>query len=102
MLFRSLQKSVQEQWITKPGGFTAHTEVLKSDAFRKATAYNAPFADSIDTMRDFWNAPCFNELLSETQKYVGQAVDGQMDPMAAMQKLAESKERILKENGLLQ
>ncbi len=96
-----LQKSVQEQWITKPGGFTAHTEILKSDTFRKATAYNAPFADSIDSMRDFWNVPCFNELLTETQKYVGQAIDGEMDPMAAMQKLAEEKERILKENGLL-
>ena len=42
-----------------------------------------------------------HSLLSETQKYVGQALDGQMDPMAAMQKLAEEKERILREKGLL-
>jgi len=96
-----LKRDVQEQWITKPGGFTAHVDILKSDAFRKATPYNAPFADSIDSMRDFWNVPCFNELLSETQKYVGQAIDGQMEPMAALQKLAEEKERILKEKGLL-
>ncbi len=96
-----LQRDVQEQWIKKPAGFTAHTEILKSDAFRGATPYNAPFADSIDTMRDFWNVPCFNELLAETQKYVGQAIDGDMDPMAAMKKLAEEKERILREKGLL-
>lgn len=96
-----LKKDVQEQWITKPGGFTAHAEVLKSEAFRKATPYNAPFADSIDSMRDFWNVPCFNELMSVTQQYLGQAIDGQMDPMAAMQKLAEEKEAILQREGLL-
>jgi multiple sugar transport system substrate-binding protein len=96
-----MQRKTQEKWITKPAGFTANAEILKSDAFRKATPYNAPFADSVDTMQDFWNVPCFNELLSETQKYVGMAIDGQMSTMDALKKLAEEKERILKENGLL-
>jgi len=96
-----LQRDVQEQWITKPAGFTANAEILKSAAFRGATPYNAPFADSIDTMQDFWNVPCFNELLSETQKHVGKALDGEMPTMEALKKLAEEKERILKEAGLL-
>jgi multiple sugar transport system substrate-binding protein len=91
----------QKKWITKPGGFTANIDILKSDAFRKATAFNAPFADSIDTMQDFWNVPCFNELLSATQKYVGMAVDDQMETKAALAKLADESERILKEAGLL-
>ena len=96
-----LQKKTQEEWITKPAGFTANVDILKSAAFRSQTPYNAPFADSIDTMRDFWNVPCFNELLAVTQRYVGMAVDGEMPTMEALHKLAEEKERILKEAGLL-
>ena len=97
-----LQRATQERWITKPAGFTANRDILKSDAFRKATPYNAPFADSIDTMQDFWNVPCFNELLSETQKYVGMALDGDLPTMEALRQLADAKERILKRDGLLQ
>jgi multiple sugar transport system substrate-binding protein len=96
------QTKIQEKWITKPAGFTANTQILKTEAFRKATPYNAPFADSIDTMRDFWNLPPYNELLSVTQRYIGMAIDGEMDTMEALHKLADEKERILKENGLLQ
>ncbi|MCE9594318.1 MAG: extracellular solute-binding protein [Planctomycetes bacterium] len=96
-----LKRETQEQWITKPAGFTANTAILGSAEFRAKTPYNAPFADSIDTMRDFWNVPQFNELLNVTQKYVGQAVDGQMDTLEALHKLADEKERILREAGLL-
>jgi multiple sugar transport system substrate-binding protein len=91
-----LQKKVQEEWIKKPAGFTANVEILKSEAFRKATPYNAPFADSIDTMQDFWNVPAFNQLLSETQKYVGKAVDGEMATMDALHELADKHEELLK------
>jgi multiple sugar transport system substrate-binding protein len=96
-----LQRSVQEQWITKPAGFTANTEILASDAFRAQTPYNAPFADSIDNMRDFWNVPVFNELLNVTQKYIGQAIDGELPTQEALDKLAAEKERILQRAGLL-
>lgn len=96
-----LQREVQEEWITKPAGFTANTEILASAEFRKLTPYNAPFADSIDTMRDFWNVPVFNELLNVTQKYLGQAIDGEMPTQDALDALAKEKERILKEAGLL-
>jgi multiple sugar transport system substrate-binding protein len=91
----------QEKWITKPAGFTANIAILKSDRFRKATPYNAPFADSIDNMQDFWNVPCYNELLSATQKWIGQAVDDQVDTKTALTNLADESEKILKESGLL-
>ena len=45
-------------------GFTANVDILKSDEFRKATPYNAPFADSLDHLRDFWNVPSYNDLLA--------------------------------------
>ena len=96
-----LQRETQEKWITKPAGFTANTEILSSDEFRALTPYNGPFADSIDGMRDFWNVPVFNELLSETQRYIGMAIDGEMPTAEALDALAEEKERILRENGLL-
>lgn len=96
-----LQRDVQEQWITKPAGFTANNEILSSDEFRALAPYNGPFADSIDAMQDFWNVPVYNELLSVTQKYIGLAVDGEMDTTEALDKLAAEKERILREAGLL-
>lgn len=96
-----LQRKVQEQWITKPAGFTANADILKSPEFRAKTPYNAPFAESVDSMRDFWNVPVFNELLTVTQRYVGMAVDGEMPTEEALRQLAEEKERILKEAGLL-
>jgi hypothetical protein len=52
-------------------------------------------------MQDFWNVPCYNELLSATQKYVGQAIDDQTDTKKALATLADESEKILKENGLL-
>jgi len=93
---------VQEKWITKPAGFTANTEILASDAFRAQTPFNAPFADSIDGMRDFWNVPVFNELLEKTQKYLGQAIDGELPTKDALDRLAAEQERILREAGLLE
>jgi multiple sugar transport system substrate-binding protein len=96
-----LQRKVQEQWVTKPGGFTANTQLLASESFRAQTPYNAPFADSIDTMQDFWNVPVFNELLSVTQRYIGLAIDGEMPTAQALRELALEKERILREAGLL-
>ncbi len=95
------QRAVQERWITKPAGFTANAEILQSEAFRKQTPYNGPFADSVETMQDFWNVPVYNELLEVTQRYIGQAVDGGLPTLEALQKLAQEKERILQEAGLL-
>jgi len=96
-----LQRKVQEQWITKPAGFTANSDILKSPEFRAKAPYNGPFAESVDSMQDFWNVPVFNELLTVTQRYVGMAVDGEMPTEEALRQLAEEKERILKEAGLL-
>ena len=96
-----LKTETQRKWVTKPAGFTANTEILRSAAFRAQTPYNAPFADSIDAMQDFWNVPVFNELLSAAQRHVGSAVDGETPTEEALRELALQMERILRENGLL-
>ena len=88
----------QKKWITKEAGFTANTEILKSDAFRNATPYNAAFADSLDHLRDFWNVPTYNELLAASVREFGSALDGK-DTKAALDDLAKAHEQILKESG---
>jgi len=97
-----LRRETQEQWITKPAGFTADAAILHSQEFRSKTPYNGPLADSIDTMQDFWNVPVYNQLLNAAQRYVGMAVDGEMETGAALHELAREQERILQEAGLLQ
>jgi multiple sugar transport system substrate-binding protein len=96
-----LRTETQQEWITKPAGFTANTEILRSEEFRTLTPYNAPFADSVDAMQDFWNVPVFNELMAASQRYVGMAIDGEMSTADALRDLAVEKERILREAGLL-
>jgi multiple sugar transport system substrate-binding protein len=96
-----LTTEVQKKWITKPAGFTANTAVLKSDEFRNATAYNQPFAESLDYLRDFWNVPQYNELLAAAQRYLGEALDGVKSPVEALAKIAEEHEAIFKEAGFL-
>jgi hypothetical protein len=95
-----LKRENQEKWIRKEAGFTANVEILKSDTFRNATPYNAPFADSLGSVQDFWNVPVYNELLAAAQRYIAEAIDGN-DPKAALDALAKAHEEIFKTAGLL-
>lgn len=94
-----LQKQVQDQWITKDAGFTAHTDILKSEAFANATPYNKPFAESLDYLQDFWNVPIYNELLAVSQRYLGEAIDGVLTDQEALNRLAAEHEKIFKDAG---
>jgi len=97
-----LQEKIQRQWVQKPAGFTANTAILSSEAFAGATAYNRPFAESMDLVRDFWNVPVYNELLSVAQRQLGEALDGRRSPQEALDALAASHERIFSQAWLLQ
>ena len=95
-----LTRKVQEQWVTKPAGFTANLEILKSAAFRTRTPYNTTLADSLDHLQDFWNVPVYNELLASAQRLLGEALDGKQEPKAALDALAKEHALILKDAGL--
>lgn len=95
-----LKTDVQKKWITKPAGFTANVDILKSEEFRKGAPYNAAFADSLDYLQDFWNVPSYNELLAVAQRDVGQALDGVKTPREAMQSIAQEHAKIFAEAGL--
>ena len=90
-----LQKPTQEEWVKKPGGFTANAAILKSDAFKAASPYNAAFAESMDIVQDFWNLPVYNELIASTAQQLGEALDGKKTPREALTELAAEHEKIL-------
>jgi multiple sugar transport system substrate-binding protein len=94
------KREIQEKWITKDAGFTANVEILKSDAFRKATPYNAAFADSLDHLQDFWNVSCYNELLASATKRIAEALDGKSSSADALKALAQDHEEILEDAKL--
>lgn len=91
------QKATQEQWVKKPGGFTANAEILGSEAFRSASAYNPAFAQSMDIVQDFWNVPSYNELIAAAAQHIGEALDGKTPPKQALAALAEEHEEILRQ-----
>lgn len=93
-------KERQEKWVAL-GGFTANQEVLESEAFSKASPYNAAFAASIPYLQDFWAVPEFGDLVAATQKYFGQAIDGTMDEKSALDALAKEHEAIFRKAGRL-
>ena len=95
-----LKRPTQEKWITKEAGFTASTEILNSDAFKKATPYNEPFSRSMNLLQDFWNVPAYNELLAAAEQRLGEALDGVKKPQQALDLIATEHERIFKEAGL--
>ena len=97
-----LETKNQEEWITKDAGFTANVDILNSDAFRRATPYNQPFAESLNHVQDFWNVPVYNELLAVSQRYLGEALDGVRPSQEALNLLAKEHAQIFKDAQLTQ
>lgn len=91
-----LRTDTQKKWVQQPGGFTANAEILKSEEFRKASPYNAAFAESMDILQDFWNVPAYNELIASTAQRLGEVLDGKMSSQDALGKLALEHEKILR------
>jgi multiple sugar transport system substrate-binding protein len=58
-----VKDEVQKRW-AELGGYTAHAETLESEEFRKATAYNEPFYQTMFMVKDFWATPEYAELLA--------------------------------------
>lgn len=90
-----LQDRVQRQWVAKEAGFTASQPVLDSGAFRAAQPYNAALADSLNHVRDFWNVPQYNELLSAAQQAIAECLDGK-PVQPTLDALAKKHEEILR------
>lgn len=90
----------QIKW-AKLGGLTTNTAALASEEFKKATPYNAAFAESAPLLKDFYNNPKYAEMLDATQTHWNACVTGQEQPKAAMDAIAVKHTAILKEAGIL-
>lgn len=96
-----LKPEIQSAWIQMDGCFTADAGILASEEFARATPFNRPFVESMDDMRDFWNIPEFQDLLSVSQRYLTEAVDGKIQPAEALSKMAVEHEQILRAAGVI-
>lgn len=101
-----LKKETQEQWITKDAGFTADLRVMGAKAtdkaakkFKAAQPYNAAFVTSLGAAKDFWNVPEYGDLLSASQRLLGEALDGVKKPKEALDALAAEHDKILLDAG---
>ncbi len=87
---------VQTRWV-EGGGFSGRTSILESDAFLSAAPYNPTFAEAFQYVKDFWNIPEYNQLLSIQGEYLNLAISGQMDAQEALDAIAEEQQEVLDE-----
>jgi multiple sugar transport system substrate-binding protein len=92
------KEDVQRKW-AELGGYTCNRKILESEEFRKATPFNAAFADSLPLVRDFWAVPEYNELLDSCQKHWNAAVAGIEQPKAALDAMAKEHTEIFRKAG---
>jgi multiple sugar transport system substrate-binding protein len=85
---------VQTRWV-EGGGFPGRNSILQSDAFLNAAPYNPTFAEAFGFVKDFWNIPEYNQLLSVQGEYLNLAVSGQMDAREALDEIAAEQQEIL-------
>jgi multiple sugar transport system substrate-binding protein len=89
------QEEIQKEW-AKVGGYTCNSNVLASEEFLNNTPYNQAFSESMNMVKDFWNIPVFGEMLEPVNRILHPyIVDGQGDPKALLDQLAEEQHQIL-------
>jgi multiple sugar transport system substrate-binding protein len=95
------QEKIQAQWAAL-GGYTCNANVLKTDAFMKATPYNPAFSETMNFVMDFWNIPTYAALLTPSQNNLSAFVVGgtgtaksTMDAIAAEQTAALKNDKVI-------
>jgi multiple sugar transport system substrate-binding protein len=95
------QEDIQAQWAAL-GGYTCNTNVLKTDAFMKATPYNPAFSETMTFVMDFWNIPTYAALLTPSQNYLSAfVVGGQGTAKEALDNIAREQTAALKADGVI-
>jgi multiple sugar transport system substrate-binding protein len=95
------QEKIQAQWAAL-GGYTCNANVLKTDAFMKATPYNPAFSETMTFVMDFWNIPTYASLLTISQNHLSAfVVGGEGTAKEAMDKIAEEQTATLKADGVI-
>jgi multiple sugar transport system substrate-binding protein len=95
------QEKIQTQWAAL-GGYTCNANVLKTDAFLKATPYNPAFSETMTFVQDFWNIPTYATLLTSTQNHLSAfVVGGTGTAKDAMDAIAAEHTAALKADGVI-
>jgi multiple sugar transport system substrate-binding protein len=92
------KEDTQKKWVSL-GGLTANSKVAATDEFKKATPYNAVFAESVPHLKDFYNNPEYSDLLNVSQDLLNQAVAGGIPPKQALDEIAKKQQAIMDEAG---
>jgi multiple sugar transport system substrate-binding protein len=91
-----MSDETQTAWV-QGGGFSGRTSILASDAFLNAAPYNPSFNEAFQYVKDFWNMPEYNQLLSVQGEYLNLAISGQMDAKEALDEIAAEQQAVLDE-----
>jgi len=95
------QEKIQTQWAAL-GGYTCNTNVLKTDAFLKATPYNPAFSETMTFVMDFWNIPTYAALLTPSQNHLSAfVVGGEGTAKSTMDAIAEEQTAALKNDKVI-
>jgi multiple sugar transport system substrate-binding protein len=95
------QEKIQEQWAAL-GGYTCNSNVLKTDAFMKATPYNPAFSETMTFVMDFWNIPTYAALLTPSQNWLSTfVVGGEGTAKETMDNIAKEQTAALKADGVI-
>jgi len=95
------QEKIQTQWAAL-GGYTCNANVLKTDAFMKATPYNPAFSETMNFVMDFWNIPTYAALLTPSQNHLSAfVVGGEGTAKSTMDAIAEEQTAALKNDKVI-
>src|SRR4029079_16686125 len=85
-----------QRLFAKGGGLTAHLKVLNAPAFDSYFPWNPQFKQTLPLLRDFWHVPEYPKMLELQEQTLNAAVTGDTDAKAAVEKIAQGQEAILK------
>jgi multiple sugar transport system substrate-binding protein len=95
------QEKIQAQWAAL-GGYTCNANVLKTDAFMKATPYNPAFSETMTFVMDFWNIPSYAALLTPSQNHLSAfVVGGEGTAQSTMDAIAQEQTAVLKADKVI-
>jgi multiple sugar transport system substrate-binding protein len=89
-----MSDETQTKWV-KGGGFSGRTSILASKDFLDAAPYNPSFSEAFKYVKDFYNIPEYNQLLTIQGEYLNLAITGQMDAKEALDTIAKEQQAVL-------
>lgn len=92
----------ENQWKwSEGGGGVCKKSIVETDEFVKAAPWNRADRETLPIMKDFWNVPCYDEMMMTEGEYINAAYAGEIEPKEALDAIATELTSILKKAGIL-